>query len=229
MLKISLDRLGYADYSTSKCIALAFTIAEEIESTDPISYAEAIQSKALEKWLIEKESDKGTGQIRYKARIVAKGFSEKEGIDYNDIFSPIVKQTSIRIMMVVAAKFAYEVDQMDVKNSLFACKSKYDPCVYFNDHVYILLYVDDILIIGKQRAEVDKVKMKFSSEFKMKDLGRENKILGIDIVRKRLEYIMLSQIGYLQKVLDHFSMDKAKQVTTPIAPHFKLTSSITTN
>jgi hypothetical protein len=73
--------------------------------------------KALHnKWVyrIKEEHD---GSKRYKARLVVKGFQQKEGIDYNDIFSPVVKLTTIRLVLgIVAAEDLY-LEQLDVKTA----------------------------------------------------------------------------------------------------------------
>ena len=50
---------------------------------------------------------------QYKIRLVVKGYSQKEGIDYNEIFSPIVKYRSIRMLLAIVAQFDLELEQMD--------------------------------------------------------------------------------------------------------------------
>ena len=52
---------------------------------------------------------------KYKARFVARGFSQKEGIDYEEIFTLVVRYTSIRAIMALAAKLSWKLHQMDVK------------------------------------------------------------------------------------------------------------------
>ena len=54
---------------------------------------------------------------KYKARLVAKGYSQVPGIDFGNIFSPVAKVTSIRLLLSVAATFDFEVEQMDVKTT----------------------------------------------------------------------------------------------------------------
>ena len=46
---------------------------------------------------------------KYKARLVAKGYSQVSGIDFGDIFSPVAKVTSIRLILSVAAEFDFEI------------------------------------------------------------------------------------------------------------------------
>lgn len=53
--------------------------------------------------------------MKFKARLVAKGFTQVEGIDYNEIYSPVVKHTSIRIMLALVNQLDLEFEQLDVK------------------------------------------------------------------------------------------------------------------
>ena len=54
---------------------------------------------------------------KYKARLVEKGYSQVLGINFGDIFSPVAKVTSIRLLLSVAAAFDFEIEQMDVKTT----------------------------------------------------------------------------------------------------------------
>ena len=58
------------------------------------------------------------GQIKwYKARVIAQGFSQVEGIDYNETFAPMTKFNSIRLLLALAACYDWEIHQMDVKSA----------------------------------------------------------------------------------------------------------------
>ena len=54
---------------------------------------------------------------RYIARLVAKGFSQVEWVDYHDIFSPVVKHSSIRLLLACIAMFDLELEKLDVKTA----------------------------------------------------------------------------------------------------------------
>eukprot|EP00253_Pinus_taeda_P021795 PITA_21795 len=106
------------------------------------------------------------------------------------------------------------------------CQS--DHYVYLkekNDGSYIilLLYVDDMLVVGSNMQEINVLKIKLENSFAMKDLGATKQILGMRIIRdKKNRKLTLSQNEYIQKVLKRFNMHNAKQVSTPFASHFKL-------
>jgi hypothetical protein len=46
-----------------------------------------------------------------------KGFEQREGIDFNEVFSPVVHHTSIRVMLAIVALFDLELEQLDVKTA----------------------------------------------------------------------------------------------------------------
>ena len=54
---------------------------------------------------------------KYKARLVIKGYRQKEGLDYFDTYSPMTRITSIRMLIAIAAIFNLEIHQMDVKTA----------------------------------------------------------------------------------------------------------------
>ncbi|KAL6328283.1 hypothetical protein AAG906_034426 [Vitis piasezkii] len=94
-----------------------------------------------------------------------------------------------------------------------------------DDFVILLLYVDDILIVGKNVSRIDNLKKQLSKSFAMKDLGPVKRILGIRIERDRAsKKLCMLQEQYIEKVLARFNMSKAKVVSSPLASHFKLSS-----
>ncbi|GJR24069.1 retrovirus-related pol polyprotein from transposon TNT 1-94 [Tanacetum coccineum] len=64
-----------------------------------------------------KDGIPGVESKRYKARYVVRGFDQRKGIDFNEVFSPIVRHTSIRVLLSVVALQDLELKQLDVKTA----------------------------------------------------------------------------------------------------------------
>jgi hypothetical protein len=67
------------------------------------------------KWIYKIKHTADGSIEKHKARFVARGFSQKEGIDYEETFAPVAKYTSIRTIIALAAKMKWKLHQMDVK------------------------------------------------------------------------------------------------------------------
>ena len=77
---------------------------------------------------------------------------------------------------------------------------------------FLVLYVDDILLIGNEVGVMSSIKVWLSSQFDMKDLGKANFILGIKLWRDRKNKMLsLSHAGYIDKVLERFNMQNSKK------------------
>ncbi|KAG8500185.1 hypothetical protein CXB51_004397 [Gossypium anomalum] len=297
-------------YAEADLVAYALNVAEDIDANqEPFNYSEAISCEDSEKWMFaitwdivklpkdkkvvrckwvfkKKEGTPGVEEPRYKAKPIAKGYSQIPGVDFTDVFSPVVKHSSIRALFGIVAMHDLELEQLDVKTAFFhgeleediymqqpegfivsekedyVCllkksfyclkqsprqwskrfdsfmtshdfkRSSFDSYVYFKKNsdgsfVYLLLYVDDMLIAAKDKVEIRKVKAQLSEEFEMKDLGPSKKILGMEILKDRkVSKLYLSQKGYIEKVLCRFNMQSAKPVSTPLAAHFRLSSAL---
>ena len=76
------------------------------------------------KWLF-KSKFKANGSIeKYKAILVAKGYSQQESIDYEDTFAPVGKPNTIRVMIALTTKHNWKLCQLDVKSSFLNGESK---------------------------------------------------------------------------------------------------------
>jgi hypothetical protein len=230
------------------------------------------------KWLFKIKHAADGSIEKYKERFVARGFSQKEGIDYEDTFTPIARYTSIRTIIALATKMKWKLHQMDVKTtflngvikeevyieklqgfevenmkshvcklkkalyglkqaprswyvridsfltSLGFTKSKADSNLYFkvmNDEpVILLLYVDDLFLIGEENL-ITECKKRLASEFEMKNLGLMHYFLGLEVCRS-LERIFLNQGKYAVEILKRFDMLECKSMNTPMEVKLKL-------
>jgi hypothetical protein len=69
------------------------------------------------KWVF-KVKTKSDGSIeRYKARLVARGFQQTQGRDYDETFAPVAHMTTVRTLIAMAASSSWTISQMDVKNA----------------------------------------------------------------------------------------------------------------
>ena len=174
---------------------------------------------------------------------MAKGFTQKEGIDYKDTVSPVSKKDSLRIIIALVAHFYLELHQMDVKtaflngnldediymeqpegfekkgNGHLVCKFKKsiyglkqaskqwyitfnntitsfgfkeniaDQCIYLkvsgSKFIFLILYVDDILLASSDLGLLGETKEYLSKNFHMVDMGEANYVIGIEIFRDR--------------------------------------------
>nr|GEY39871.1 copia LTR rider [Tanacetum cinerariifolium] len=205
------------------------------------------------KWLFKiKEWIEGVQKPRYKARLVARGFTQRVGIDYNELeVKTAFLHGNLEEVIYMRQSPGYEQGNKVclLKKSLYGLKQSprqwykrfdeymlsngfkrisYDSCVYYKSYapcgyIYLLLYVDDMLIACKSKAEIGSTKSLLKKEFDMKELEEAKKILGMDIIRDRSRKILrVSQSGYVSKILNNFRIDNEKSVKMPLGGHFKL-------
>ncbi|PNX57555.1 reverse transcriptase, partial [Trifolium pratense] len=182
------------------------------------------------KWVFKVKLNPNGTISKHKARLVARGFLQKHGIDYNEVFASVARIETVRLVVALACKNRWRMYHLDVKSAFlngpldeevyvaqppsFEIKGKeemvyklykalyglkqaprawnkridqflnqigFKKCtvefgVYVQnlnneDLVIICLYVDDLLITGSQKPEIEKLKGKLKAEFEMTDLG----------------------------------------------------------
>nr|GEW76499.1 retrotransposon protein, putative, Ty1-copia subclass [Tanacetum cinerariifolium] len=199
------------------------------------------------KWIFKKKTDKDGKVHTYKARLVAKGYTQTQGIDYEETFSLVAKIKSAKIMLAIAVFHDYEIWQMDVKTAFlngkltrdvfmeqpegFENENEDESCVYVKVSgsvvVFLVLYVDDILLIGNDIPMLQSVKDWLGRCFAMKDLGDAAYILGIKIyIHRTKRLIGLSQDAYLDKILKRFRMESSKKGNLPLHHGIKITKDL---
>nr|GEW91039.1 hypothetical protein [Tanacetum cinerariifolium] len=175
-----------------------------------------------------KDGIPGVESNRYKARYVVRGFDQCEGVDFNEVFSLIVRHTSIRVLLSTVDLQVLELEQLNVKTAFL--HGHLEEEIYVEQpedgsFLYLILYVDDMLIVAPNKDQIRELKDQLSKEFDMKDFGAAKRILGMEIQRdQKMSKLTLSQTDYISKVLKKFNMSSYKPIPTPLAPHFKLSS-----
>nr|GEU73396.1 hypothetical protein [Tanacetum cinerariifolium] len=200
----------------------------------PSGSKEAINSSEKDEWVRTIEEEMSSLKKNHTWELVDQPPGQKL-IDYNEVYSPVVRRTSIRVILSLTTCEDYELEQLDVntaflhgnleetiymrqlpsfeegtgnkvcllKKSLYGLKQSprqwykrfdvyminngfnrrnYDSCVYFKEfaqgmYIYLLMYVDDMLIACKSKSEIEYTKGLLRKEFDMKELGLARRYL----------------------------------------------------
>ncbi|GKE28015.1 retrotransposon protein, putative, ty1-copia subclass, partial [Tanacetum coccineum] len=179
------------------------------------------------KWFFKKKTNMDSIVHTYKARLVAKRFTQLYRVDYEEAFSPVADIRAIRILIAIAAFYDYEIWKMDVKTAFL--NGYLDEDIYMvqpkgfvdpkhprkasgSTITFLILYVDDIIIMGNHIQSLQSVKTYLGNCFAMKDLGEAAFILRIMINRDRSKRLTrLSQSDYIDKILKRYRMDNSKR------------------
>ncbi|WVZ58713.1 hypothetical protein U9M48_008953 [Paspalum notatum var. saurae] len=168
----------------------------------------------------------------HKARLVAKGFRQIHGIDYDETFftscdpEGFVDPKNVRkvcklqksIYGLKQASRSWNLCFDEVVKEFGFIKNEEQPCLHKKASgsalVFLVLYVDDILLIGNDIPMLESVKAS-----SMKDLGEADYISGIKIYRDRSKKLIgLSQSIYIDKMLKRFNMHDSKKGFLPLSP-----------
>nr|GFC68761.1 putative ribonuclease H-like domain-containing protein [Tanacetum cinerariifolium] len=192
------------------------------------------------KWVFRNKKDKRGIVIRNKARHVAHGHTQEEGIDYKEVFAPVARIDAIQLFLAYASFMGFMVYQMDVKSAflygtieeevyvvnhqdlktlIILIRGKIDQTLFIKKQKgYILLvqvYVDDI-IFGSTNKELCKVFEKLMKDkFQMSSMGELTFFLGLQ-VRQKDDGIFISQDKYVAKILRKFGLTNGKLDSTLI-------------
>nr|GEV21402.1 hypothetical protein [Tanacetum cinerariifolium] len=161
------------------------------------------------KWLFKKTDMDGAVHT-YKARLVAKDYTQTLRIDYEETFSPLADIRAIKILIAIAAFY-----DSDLANGSSG-----------SNVTFLILYVDDILIMGNNIPMLQDVKSYLGRCFAMKDLGEAAYILGIKIYRDRSRRLIgLCQSACIEKILKRHHMENSKRGSIPMQDKLRLSKS----
>ncbi|GKA02554.1 retrovirus-related pol polyprotein from transposon TNT 1-94, partial [Tanacetum coccineum] len=174
----------------------------EINENEPLN-KEIVNIKETKDHPIDAVIDENGVVSRNKARLVAQGYNQQEGIDFDETYAPVARLESIRIL------FAYAY------NTLFTKKK--------DSHIIIVqIYVDDIIFGSTCQDLCDDFSKIMLDEFEMSMMGELNFFLRLQI--KQLEDdIFFNQYKYIKEMLKKFDLEDSKPIKTPMSSETKLT------
>ncbi|RVX17820.1 Retrovirus-related Pol polyprotein from transposon RE1 [Vitis vinifera] len=187
------------------------------------------------------------GQVdRLKARLVAKGYTQVYGSDYGDTFSLLPRLLLSACfcpwllcgesgLVCRLRRSLYGLKQSprawfsrfsSVVQEFGMLRSTADHSVFYHHNslgqcIYLVVYVDDIVITGSDQDGIQKLKQHLFTHFQTKDLGKLKYFLGIEIAQSS-SGVVLSQRKYALDILEETGMLDCKPVDTPMDPNVKL-------
>ncbi|GKB08900.1 retrovirus-related pol polyprotein from transposon TNT 1-94 [Tanacetum coccineum] len=151
-------------------------------------------------------------QLQNKARLVAKGYRHKEGIDFEESFSPVAHIEAICIFIANAASKNMTIYQKDVKTAFLNGELKKE--------VYPLGR-DDIIFASTDPKACGIFSNEMSSKFQMSMMGQMSFFLGLQVSQNPIG-IFINQSKFALEILKKFGMDSCDPVDTPMVDRLKL-------
>ncbi|GJV50877.1 copia protein [Tanacetum coccineum] len=149
--------------------------------------------------------------IRNKARLVAQGYTQEEGIDYDEVFAPVARIEEIRLFLAYASFKDFVVYQMDVKSAFLYGKIEEEVYVCqpprFEDPEF-----PDKVYKKEMCTEFEKMMHK---KFQMSSMGELTFFLGLQVTQKD-DGIFISQDKYVDEILKKFGFSTVKTASTPM-------------
>ncbi|CAI7846550.1 unnamed protein product [Closterium sp. NIES-54] len=211
----------------------------------PHSYAEAITGTYVDKvsppganivdgmWIFRVKRPPGSPPP-FKVRYVARGFSQRQGVDYFQTFSPTLKMTTLLVLQHVAAQRDYELHFLDFSTA-FLQGSLHEE-IWLATHLaslgrflltlrttlaalgfYVLMYVNDLVFATADTKALALVKSELQKRHTCTDLGELRSYLGLQITRDRAwRTITLTQSHMVQQVLQCFGFQFSSPQPTPL-------------
>nr|GEU70122.1 hypothetical protein [Tanacetum cinerariifolium] len=142
------------------------------------------------KWVYRNKKDERGIVTRNKARLVAQGHIQEEGINYEEVFAPVARIEAIRLFLAYASFMGFMVYQMDI-------------------------HVDDIIFGATNKDLCKSFEKLMKDKFQMSSMGELTFFLGLQVKQKK-DGIFISQDKYITEILRKFGLTKGKSASTPI-------------
>nr|GEY11058.1 retrovirus-related Pol polyprotein from transposon TNT 1-94 [Tanacetum cinerariifolium] len=193
------------------------------------------------KWVYRNKKDERGIVIRNKARLIAQGHTQEEGINYEEVFSLVARIEAIRLFLAYASFMGFMMYQMDVKNAFLYGTIKEEVAWYETLATYLLendfqrdtidqtlfikkqkgdillvqIYVDDIIFGATNKYLCRSFKKMMKDKFQMSSMGELTFFLGLQVKQKK-DGKFISQDKYVAEILRKFRLTKGKIASTPI-------------
>ncbi|KAL0319763.1 UNVERIFIED_CONTAM: Retrovirus-related Pol polyprotein from transposon TNT 1-94 [Sesamum radiatum] len=163
------------------------------------------------KW-VYKLKLKADGSVdRCKARLVAEGYNQVEGLDYIDNFSPVAKVVTVRLFLTIATSYGWPIHHLDVKNAFLHC--------YLDEDLYMTPPAGYSV---EPRMDIQDVKSYLYDLFTIKDIGEVRYFLGLEIAcNSKGSYV--AQKKYIFDIINDTGLSDTKAASTPFPKGLKLT------
>nr|GFA58851.1 retrovirus-related Pol polyprotein from transposon TNT 1-94 [Tanacetum cinerariifolium] len=160
--------------------------------------------------------------IRNKARLVAQGYTQEKGINYDEVFAPVARIKAIRLFLAYASFKYFVVYQMDIKSDFLYGKieeevGKIGKTLFIKRHkgdiLLVQVYVDDIIFGSTKKELCIKFERLMHEKFQMNFMGELTFFLGLHVKQKK-DGIFISQDKYVAEILKKFRFIEVKTANT---------------
>ncbi|GJR66967.1 retrovirus-related pol polyprotein from transposon TNT 1-94 [Tanacetum coccineum] len=175
------------------------------------------------KWIYKVKLDELGGILKNKARLVARGYHQEKGIDFEKSFAPVARLEAIRIFLAFVAHMNIVVYQMDVKTAFL--NGSVDPTLFIHKEgkelLLVQVYVDDIIFAASTPELCDLFAKIICLKFKMSMMAKSSFFLTLQFSNIP-DGIFINQSKYALKSLKKYGFDSCDPMDTPMVENSKL-------
>ncbi|MBW0472312.1 hypothetical protein O181_012027 [Austropuccinia psidii MF-1] len=175
-------------------------------------------------WVFRQKRNDLTEVTKYKARLCAQGFSQAFGKDYSKNFAPTINLHSLQTLIAFSVSHKLDFQQLDIHSAFL--NAPLDEKVPLAWYKRLTTWLEGLGFNASVSApffgnELFFFKEDIKKEFEVKDLGKDDVMLGIKLIHAE-SGIIISQAHYVESVLAVYGMGKCKPMTTPMVPNSHL-------